>query len=159
MKFFSSTKPVHEVLEKWLFFQMPKSQQNITKQSKKKKKTRKRWLIERNEISRNQPKEMQASDLPDFKFFKNNLKQLLKDIQWDFPGGAVDNNLPANSGDTGSIPGPGRCHMLQSNWASEPQPLSPCSRACKPQPVSPCATTTEARLSRACAPQQEKPLQ
>ena len=28
-----------------------------------------------------------------------------------FPGGAVDKNLPANAGDTGSIPGPGRSHM------------------------------------------------
>ena len=32
-----------------------------------------------------------------------------------FPGGAVDKNLPANTGDTGSIPGPGRSHMLQSD--------------------------------------------
>ena len=32
-----------------------------------------------------------------------------------FPGVSVVKNLPANSGDTGSIPGPGRCHMLQSN--------------------------------------------
>ena len=33
----------------------------------------------------------------------------------DFPGGAVVKNPPANAGDTGSIPGPGRSHMLQSN--------------------------------------------
>ena len=33
----------------------------------------------------------------------------------DFPGGAVVKNLPANAGDMGSIPGPGRCHMPQSN--------------------------------------------
>ena len=33
----------------------------------------------------------------------------------DFPGGAVVGNLPANAGDTGSSPGPGRCHMPQSN--------------------------------------------
>ena len=32
-----------------------------------------------------------------------------------FPGGAVVENLPANAGDTGLIPGPGRSHMLQSN--------------------------------------------
>ena len=31
-----------------------------------------------------------------------------------FPGGAVVNNLPANAGDMGSSPGPGRSHMLQS---------------------------------------------
>ena len=28
-----------------------------------------------------------------------------------FPGGAVVKNPPANAGDTGSIPGPGRSHM------------------------------------------------
>ena len=32
-----------------------------------------------------------------------------------FPGGAVVKNPPANAGDTGSSPGPGRSHMLQSN--------------------------------------------
>ena len=62
-----------------------------------------------------------------------------------FPSGAVVENLPANAGDTGSISGPGRSHMPQSNYAREPQLLSL------------CATTTEAREPRACAPQQEKP--
>ena len=33
----------------------------------------------------------------------------------DFSGGTVHSNLPANSGDMGSIPGLGRFHMLQSN--------------------------------------------
>ena len=33
----------------------------------------------------------------------------------DFPGGPVDKNPPANSGDMGSIPGPGGFHMPQSN--------------------------------------------
>ena len=33
----------------------------------------------------------------------------------DFPGGAVIKNPPANAGDMGSIPGPGRSHMPQSN--------------------------------------------
>ena len=32
-----------------------------------------------------------------------------------FPGGTVAKNPPANAGDMGSIPGPGRSHMLQSN--------------------------------------------
>ena len=32
-----------------------------------------------------------------------------------FPGGSVVKNPPASVGDTGSIPGPGRFHMLQSN--------------------------------------------
>ena len=26
---------------------------------------------------------------------------------WDFPGGRVDKNSPANAGDTGLVPGPG----------------------------------------------------
>ena len=33
----------------------------------------------------------------------------------DFPGGAVVKNLPANGGDTGSSPGPGRSHMPRNN--------------------------------------------
>ena len=32
-----------------------------------------------------------------------------------FPGGTVVKNPPANAGDTGSSPGPGRSHMLRSN--------------------------------------------
>ena len=32
-----------------------------------------------------------------------------------FPGGAVVKNPPANAGDTGSSPGPGRSHMPQNN--------------------------------------------
>ncbi|KAM9052784.1 CDK2-associated and cullin domain-containing protein 1 isoform 2-T2 [Megaptera novaeangliae] len=62
-------------------------------------------------------------------------------------------------GDTGSSPGPGRFHMLQSNWALVPQLLSLCSRAREPQLLSPHATTTEAHAPRACAPQQERPPQ
>ena len=38
----------------------------------------------------------------------------LKAIQ-GFPGGAVVKNPPANAGDTGSSPGPGRSHVPQSN--------------------------------------------
>ena len=41
-----------------------------------------------------------------------------------FPGGAVVESLPANAGDTGSSPGPGRSHMPRSSWAHEPQLLS-----------------------------------
>ena len=77
----------------------------------------------------------------------------------DFPGGAVVRNLPANAGDTGSSPGPGRSHMLQSNYACAPQLLSLHSRAREPQLLSLHATTTEARAPRAHAPQQEKPPQ
>ena len=83
---------------------------------------------------------------------------LLKSCQ-DFPSGTVVKNLPANAGDTGSSPGPGRSHMPQSNEARAPQLLSLRSRACEPQLLSPHATTTEALAPRARAPQQKKPPQ
>ena len=38
-----------------------------------------------------------------------------KTIVQSFPGGAVVKNAPANAGDMGSSPGPGRSHMLRSN--------------------------------------------
>ena len=34
-----------------------------------------------------------------------------KNKSQDFPGGPVVKNPPANAGDTGSIPGPGRLHI------------------------------------------------
>ena len=43
----------------------------------------------------------------------------------DFPGGSVVQNSPANAGDMGSIPGPGRFHTLRDNEAHVPQLLSP----------------------------------
>ena len=43
-----------------------------------------------------------------------------------FPGGSVEKSLPANAGDTGLIPDPGRSHMLQSNYAYVPtEPMCP----------------------------------
>ena len=39
----------------------------------------------------------------------------LKSGQRGFSGGAVVKNLPANAGDMGSSPGPGRSHMPQSS--------------------------------------------
>ena len=33
---------------------------------------------------------------------------------WDFPNGPVVKNLPASVGDTGSIPGLGRSHILRA---------------------------------------------
>ena len=38
-----------------------------------------------------------------------------KSINRDFPGGTVVKNLPANAGDLGSIPSPGRSYIPQSN--------------------------------------------
>ena len=43
----------------------------------------------------------------------------------DFPVGPVVRNLPTNAEDTGSILGPGRSHMPQSNKAHSQQQLSP----------------------------------
>ena len=77
----------------------------------------------------------------------------------DFPGGAVVKNPPANAGDMGSIPGPGRSHMPWSNKSHAPQLLRLRSGACELQLLSLYATTTEAHMPRACALQQEKPLQ
>ena len=71
----------------------------------------------------------------------------LKHKYRDFLGGSVSKNPPANAGDTGSIPGPERFHMLRSNQAHEPQLPGP------------RAAITEAHLPRAHARQQEKPLQ
>ena len=48
----------------------------------------------------------------------------------------------------GSIPDPGRSHMLWSSSAHAPQPLSLCSRAWEPQLLRPRATTTEVRMPR-----------
>ena len=58
-----------------------------------------------------------------------------------FPGGAVVESLPANAGDTGSSPGPGRSHMPRSNWAREPHLLNLCV-------WSLCSATREAATVR-----------
>ena len=50
-------------------------------------------------------------------------------------------NLPANAGDMGSIPGLGRSHMPWSNRAHEPQLLSLCV-------WSLCSATREAAIVR-----------
>ena len=67
--------------------------------------------------------------------------KLLKWKLLGFPGGAVVKNLPANAGDTGLSPGPGRPHMLWSYWARAPQLLSL-------NAYSPCSTTREATAMR-----------
>ena len=43
------------------------------------------------------------------------VKRDIKILNWGFSAGAVVENLPANAGDTGSSPGPGRSHMPRSN--------------------------------------------
>ena len=42
-------------------------------------------------------------------------KKCSRKYRQGFPGGAVVKNPPANAGDTGSSPGPGRSHMPRSN--------------------------------------------
>ena len=46
---------------------------------------------------------------------RDDVTAALKSSFLDFPGGAVVKNPPANAGDTGSSPGPGRSHMPRSN--------------------------------------------
>ena len=57
----------------------------------------------------------------------------------DLPSGTVDKDPPAKARHMGSIPGPGRSHMLRSIHARVPQPLSLCSK-------SRGTTTTEAHV-------------
>ena len=45
-------------------------------------------------------------------------------------------NLPANAGDTGSIPGPGGSHMPQGNQIRAPQVRSLCPEPGAMEPVS-----------------------
>ncbi|CAN0178199.1 unnamed protein product [Rangifer tarandus platyrhynchus] len=45
--------------------------------------------------------------------------------QWDFLGGPVVKDPPANAGDTGSTSDPGRLHVLRGREAREPRLLSP----------------------------------
>ena len=88
-------------------------------------------------------------------------KQCLRGLPWWCSG----SELPANSGGTGTKPGPGRPHTTRDNKALAPQRLSPHSRAHKRQILSPRAATTKAcsalRLVSpnywACAPQLLKP--
>ena len=58
-------------------------------------------------------------------------------------------NLPANAGDMGSSPGPGRSHMPQSNKARAPQLLSLRSRARAPQQEKPPQGEARAPQQRA----------
>ena len=45
----------------------------------------------------------------------SNRKPISKGNKQGFPGGVVAGSLPANAGDTGLSPRPGRSHMLWSN--------------------------------------------
>ena len=54
-----------------------------------------------------------------------------KNPKWDFAGMPVVENSPASTGDTGSIPGSGRFHVLRGHRAHVPQLPSPGA----PEPV------------------------
>ena len=75
-------------------------------------------------------------------------------VTWDLPSGTVDKDQPTSAWDTGSIPGPGRSHMLQSNYAQVPQSLSLCSNSRGTTtteahvPWSPCSATRGATAMR-----------
>ena len=68
------------------------------------------------------------------------LFRTVKRSKQDFPSYPEVKNPPANAGDTGSLSGLERLHML---WDHQ---------ACAPQLRSPCAATTEAHMSQSpCA--------
>ena len=73
-----------------------------------------------------------------------------------FPGGAVVKKPPANAGDTGSSPGPGRSHMPWSNKARAPQLLNLRSRARVPQLLKPSRLEPVLRNKR--SHRSEKPV-
>ena len=76
---------------------------------------------------------------------------------WGFPGGSVVKNLPANAGDTGSIPDLRRSYVPQSSsavchnyWA--------CARAQELQVLNPCVATTEPMCSNYWNPHALEPM-
>ena len=99
-----------------------------------------------------------------------------------FPGGTMDRNLPANAGDTGLIPGPGKflvlAHVPRATKArappllkpvhsrvQEPQLLSPVLQLLKPMRLEPGSATRQASTvsslrtaakTRPCSLQREK---
>ena len=84
----------------------------------------------------------------------------------DFPGGPVVKNRPANAGDTGLTPGPGRFHRLRSNKAHGPQllSLSPGAGAAQQEKIPQWEAHTpqlesslhSPQLEKACAEQQRQ---
>ena len=58
---------------------------------------------------------------------------MVKNLGQDFPGGAVDKNLPANAGNVGSVLGQGRFHIA----ATAAKSLQSCATLCDPIDGSP----------------------
>ena len=77
--------------------------------------------------------------------YKLHLNKIVKEKNFGgFPGGAVVGNPPANAGDTGSIPGPGRSHMpgatkpvRHNYWACALEPVNHNYWACVLQLLKP----------------------
>ena len=70
-------------------------------------------------------------------------KRLIKKLKLGSPGGSVIKSPPANAGDTGSFPDPGRSICRR---AHVPHLWSLCSRVPEPELMNPCAATTEAHM-------------
>ena len=94
-----------------------------------------------------------------YSFADKTKKVRLKNVTWDFPGGAVVKNPPANAGDIVLIPGPGSptCHGTTKPVHQTTEPAhhnywSPCA-------LEPVCHNYWARVPRAHVPQQEKPPQ
>ena len=92
-----------------------------------------------------------------------NTQQLKKKNELGLLGGSVVKNSPANAGDTGLIPGPGRSYMLRSNQACVPQLLNLCSRTRvttseASAPNSPCCATREATAEKSAHSNQREAL-
>ena len=51
------------------------------------------------------------------KLTKKQKRWLVQRFLLDLPAGTMDENPPANAGDVGSIPGPGRFHTQRSSYA------------------------------------------
>ena len=72
--------------------------------------------IQENRVSSSQEVPWNSRNLELYCNVLNTLRRSKNGINFrDFPGGAVVKNPPANAGDTGLSPGPGRSHMPRSN--------------------------------------------
>ena len=79
-----------------------------------KEKTGKRSLTsDLSEVMQTTQKALKEKQIFNLKFYPS--RNIFKNKGRGFPGGAVVKNLPANTGDTGLSPGPGRSHMPWSN--------------------------------------------
>ena len=77
---------------------------------------------------------------------------------WDFSGDPVVENLPANAGDIGLIPGPEIFHNVTGQLHSCVTTIEPVLESPATTTAGPTCVTTEARVPGAHALPQEKPL-